>query len=68
MTEIDELKVKLAARKGKGGYAQNVREIEARIAYLESLTFTYRDKETGKFVSAEYALANPDTTRQVEAA
>jgi hypothetical protein len=35
MTELEMLKAKLAARKGKEGYKENVREIEARIAELE---------------------------------
>jgi hypothetical protein len=35
MAEIDDLKRKLAARKGKPGYEENAREIEARIAELE---------------------------------
>jgi len=35
MAEIDDLKRKLAARKGKPGYKENAAEIEARIAELE---------------------------------
>lgn len=35
MPEIDDLKRKLAARKGRPGYDENVREIEARVAELE---------------------------------
>jgi hypothetical protein len=35
VTELESLKAKLAARKGKEGYKENVREIEARIAELE---------------------------------
>jgi hypothetical protein len=35
MTELETLKEKLKARKGKPGFAQNVREIEERIAELE---------------------------------
>lgn len=35
-SELEALKAKLAARKGKPGYAQNVEEIEARIAELEA--------------------------------
>jgi len=34
--ELKALKAKLRARKDKPGYAQNVREIEARIAELEA--------------------------------
>ncbi len=34
--ELAELKLKLAARKGKGGYAQNVADIEKRIAEMEA--------------------------------
>lgn len=34
--EIDDLKRKLAARRNRGGYAQNISEIEARIAELEA--------------------------------
>lgn len=36
MAEIDDLKRKLAARKGKPNYAENVRDIEARIAEIEA--------------------------------
>jgi hypothetical protein len=35
--ELDALKAKLAARKGKEGYKENIREIEARIAELEKV-------------------------------
>jgi hypothetical protein len=35
MAELDDLRRKLAARKGKPGYEENLREIEARIAELE---------------------------------
>jgi len=35
MAEIDDLKRKLAARKGRPGWEENVREIEARIVELE---------------------------------
>ncbi len=63
---IDDLKAKLKAREGKPGFAANVEAIKAEIARMEALTFTYRDIETGQFVTAEYAAANPDTTRRVE--
>lgn len=33
--ELEILKCKLAARKGRPGWEENVREIEARIAELE---------------------------------
>lgn len=36
--ELAALKAKLAARRNRPGYAQNVREIEARIAELEGTT------------------------------
>jgi hypothetical protein len=36
MTELESLKAKRDARKGKPEYAENVREIEARIAELEA--------------------------------
>lgn len=35
MTELESLRAKLASRKGREGYAENVREIERRIAELE---------------------------------
>lgn len=34
--ELADLRAKLAARKGKPGYAENVRQIEQRIAQLEA--------------------------------
>lgn len=34
--ELAALRVKLAARKGRAGYEENVRQIEARIAELEA--------------------------------
>lgn len=34
--ELKELREKLAARKGKPGYTQAVKDIEARIAELEA--------------------------------
>jgi len=37
MTELESLKAKLAARKGRPGYEGNVREIEKRIAELEAI-------------------------------
>lgn len=36
MTELERLKALLAARKGQPGFAQNVKEIEDRIARLEA--------------------------------
>lgn len=35
MTPLEMLKAKLASRKGREGYAENVRELEKRIAELE---------------------------------
>ena len=66
MTEIERLQAKLKAREGQPGFKANVEAIKAEIERLESMTYTYRDIATGQFVSAEYALANPDTTRRVE--
>lgn len=63
---IDELQAKLKARQGKPGFKANVQAIEAEIASLEGHPFTFRDIETGQFVSTEYAQANPDITRKVE--
>jgi hypothetical protein len=60
------LQAKLDARKGQPGFAANVAALEAEKARLLSLTFLYRDKETKRFVTAEYALAHPDTTERVE--
>lgn len=40
--ELATLKRKLAARKGRPEYAENVREIEARIAELEKADGTTR--------------------------
>ena len=64
---IEALKAKLAARENQPGFAANVEALKAEIARLEALTFLYRDTGTGQFVSAEYAAANPETTRRVEA-
>lgn len=36
MTELEELKAKLAAREGQPGFAENVEAIKARIKELES--------------------------------
>lgn len=36
MTQLEDLKRKLAAREGKAGFAENVKLIKARIAELES--------------------------------
>ncbi len=66
--EIVALRAKLKARQNRSGFADNAKAIEAEIARLESLTYTYRDKATGQFVSPEYALANPDSTLRVEEA
>ena len=66
MTELDDLRVKLSARKGKPGFTVNAMMLEARIAVLEGNAFTFRDIPTGVFVSNDYAAANPDTTRKVE--
>jgi hypothetical protein len=40
MTELDDLKRKLKARRGKPGYGVNVAEIERRIAEIAELAFT----------------------------
>jgi uncharacterized small protein (DUF1192 family) len=66
MDEIERLQAKLKAREGQPGFKANVEAIKAEIARLESLTYQYRDNATGQFVTAEYALANPDTTHRVE--
>ncbi len=66
MADIEAMKAKLKARVGKPGFGANVAALEAEIGRQESLTYLYRDNETGQFVTAEYALANPDTTRRVE--
>ncbi len=65
MADLDGLKAKLKMREGKPGFASNVEAIKAEIDHMDALTFTYRDNATGQFVSPEYALANPDTTRRV---
>lgn len=64
MVELDDLRAKLRARRGRTGFAQNVAEIEARVAVLEEIEAgkRYRSKATGKFVSAAYAAAHPDET------
>jgi hypothetical protein len=36
MTRLEELKAKLAARKGKPGMAENVKQLEEEIARLEA--------------------------------
>lgn len=36
MSELEDLKRKLAVREGKAGFAENVRQIKARIAELEA--------------------------------
>lgn len=64
---IDALKAKLKAREGKPGFAANVEALKAEIARQEALSILYRDNTTGQFVTAEYALAHPDTTSPVEA-
>ena len=64
--EITRLRAKANARRGKPGFAANIEAIDAEIARLEAMTFTYRDNATGQFVTAEYALANPETTHLVE--
>lgn len=62
---IAELEAKRKARLGKPGMAANVAAIEAEIVRLEPYTGTYRDKETNRFVSPEFALQNPETTERV---
>lgn len=66
MTEIERLQAKLKAREGKPGFASNVEGLKVEIGRLEALTFTYKSKVTGQFVTAEFALANPTTTYRVE--
>jgi hypothetical protein len=56
---IDELRAKLKARKGRPGFQANVAALEQAIAVHENAG-PFRDKDTGRFVSREYALANPD--------
>ncbi|MES2904553.1 MAG: hypothetical protein V4696_10245 [Pseudomonadota bacterium] len=66
MSEIDALKAKLKARYGRPGFNANALAIEATIARMEGNPFTFREIKSGEFVTTEYALANPDTTRRVE--
>lgn len=58
MIDVEDLRAKLKKRRGKPGFKANVAELEQSIAFLES--GPYRDKETGQFVSIDFALANPD--------
>lgn len=64
--QIADLKRRADARRGKPGFTRNVAALDAEIERLEKLTFRYRDKESGEFVTAEYAVANPDETERVE--
>lgn len=64
--ELSGIKAKLKMREGKPGFAANVEALKAEIERLEALTYTYRDDASGQFVTAEYALANPDKTHRVE--
>ena len=66
MTDIDALRAKLKLREGKPGFAANVSALKITIGLLEGETFAFRDIASGQFVTTEYALANPDTTREVE--
>ena len=63
---VAALREKLARRRNRPGFAVNVAEIEAEIAMLEANKPLYRDRQTGRFVTEAYALANPKTTELVE--
>jgi hypothetical protein len=62
---LDDLRAKLAARKGRPGFAANVAELERLIEEAEGRGYVYRDAGTGHYVTPEYAEANPTTTYKV---
>lgn len=62
---IADLKDKLKAREGKPGMASNVDAIKAQLSALEDEA-AFRDKDTGEFVSVEFAIQNPGLTERVE--
>lgn len=66
VTRLAELEAKLKARCDRPGFKVNTDAIMSEIARLRPYLGTYRDKATKQFVSAEFALANPDTTELVE--
>jgi hypothetical protein len=63
MSELDDLRAKLKKRQGRPGFKANVAELERRIEVEE--TGPFRDKETGLFVTSEFAFANPDKVERV---
>ena len=66
MNEIKAMEAKIQARRGQPGFAANIAAIEAMLAKRKGESFSFRNIATGEFVSTEYAIANPDTTRRVE--
>ena len=62
MSDIDDLRAKRDARRNQPGFKANVAAIEAHIARIEAAEqgFHFRSKETGQFVTDEYAAANPE--------
>lgn len=59
MSELDELKRKLAAREGKPQFKENVELLRERIAWIEAGKPPLHHAETGRFVSGEFARMNP---------
>ena len=65
MSELEDLKAKLVARKGRPGYRDSVAELERRIDLIENGTLRYRSAKTGRYVTDDFARENPDTTYPV---
>lgn len=58
----ERLTGKLRVRLDRPGFSENVKAIETA---MEGLETGFRDKQTGKFVAVDHALANPDSTEPV---
>ncbi len=63
--EIARLQAKLDKRRDRPGLVANVALIEAEVARLEAMDIRYRDDATGRFVTAAFAAAHPDTTSEI---
>jgi hypothetical protein len=64
VASVSELRALLKKRQGRPGFKINAAAIERMIELEE--TGPWRDKETGQFVTTEFAFSNPELVERAD--